>query len=62
MPTNLYGPGDNFHPKNSHVIASLIHRFHNAKVAKKRNIVVWGTGKPFREFLHVDNLATAFVL
>ncbi|SVC29333.1 uncharacterized protein METZ01_LOCUS282187, partial [marine metagenome] len=61
MPTNLYGPGDNFHPKNSHVIASLIHRFHNAKVAKKRNIVVWGTGKPFREFLHVDDMANAAI-
>ena len=61
MPTNLYGPGDNFHPKNSHVIASLIHRFHNAKVSKKRNIVVWGTGKPFREFLHVDDMANAAI-
>ena len=61
MPTNLYGPGDNFHPKNSHVIASLIHRFHNAKVSKKRNIVVWGTGKPFREFLHVDDMARAAI-
>ena len=61
MPTNLYGPGDNFHPKNSHVIASLIHRFHNAKVSNKRNIVVWGTGKPFREFLHVDDMAHAAI-
>ena len=61
MPTNLYGPGDNFHPKNSHVIASLIHRFHNAKVSKERNIVVWGTGKPFREFLHVDDMANAAI-
>ena len=61
MPTNLYGPGDNFHPKNSHVIASLIHRFHNAKVSKKRNIVVWGTGKPFREFLHVDDMSHAAI-
>jgi len=61
MPTNLYGPGDNFHPENSHVIASLIHRFHNAKLDEKSNVLVWGTGKPFREFLHVDDMASAAV-
>ena len=61
MPTNLYGPGDNFHPENSHVIASLIHRFHNAKLEKKSNVLVWGTGKPFREFLHVDDMASAAI-
>tara|TARA_Y100000996_G_scaffold403559_1_gene376649 strand:+ start:1643 stop:2602 length:960 start_codon:yes stop_codon:yes gene_type:complete len=61
MPTNLYGPGDNFHPENSHVIASLIHRFHNAKIDEKSNVQVWGTGKPFREFLHVDDMASAAI-
>ena len=61
MPTNLYGPGDNFHPENSHVIASLIHRFHNAKLDEKSNVLVWGTGKPFREFLHVDDMASAAI-
>lgn len=61
MPTNLYGPGDNFHPENSHVIASLIHRFHNAKLDEKSNVSVWGTGKPFREFLHVDDMASAAI-
>lgn len=61
MPTNLYGPGDNFHPENSHVIASLIHRFHNAKLEEEKNVLVWGTGKPFREFLHVDDMASAAI-
>ena len=61
MPTNLYGPGDNFHPENSHVIASLIHRFHSAKLDEKSNVLVWGTGKPFREFLHVDDMASAAI-
>ena len=61
MPTNLYGPGDNFHPENSHVIASLIHRFHSAKLDQKSNVLVWGTGKPFREFLHVDDMASAAI-
>ncbi|MBT3940250.1 MAG: NAD-dependent epimerase/dehydratase family protein, partial [Pelagibacterales bacterium] len=61
MPTNLYGPGDNFHPKNSHVIAALIDRFHKAKLKNESNILVWGTGKPYREFLHVDDMAAASV-
>ncbi len=57
MPTNLYGPGDNYHPENSHVIPGLIRRFHEAKVAEKPEVAVWGSGKPRREFLHVDDLA-----
>jgi GDP-L-fucose synthase len=61
MPTNLYGPGDNFHPKNSHVIAALIDRFHKAKLKNESNILVWGTGKPYREFLHVDDMAAASI-
>ena len=59
MPTNLYGPGDNYHPENSHVIPGLIHRFHDAKVTSKTNVTLWGTGTPRREFLHVDDLASA---
>ncbi len=61
MPTNLYGPYDNFHPENSHVIPALIRRFHEAKLEDKNNVVVWGTGKPMREFLHVDDMAAASV-
>ena len=61
MPTNMYGPGDNYHPKNSHVIPALIRRFHEAKVNKKENVIVWGTGKPMREFLYVDDMARACV-
>ena len=61
MPTNLYGPGDNYHPEHSHVVAALIRRFHEAKVAGARTVVVWGTGTPRREFLHVDDLADACV-
>ena len=61
MPTNLYGPGDNFHPENSHVLPALIRRFHEAKVACKDHVTVWGSGKPRREFLHVDDLADAAV-
>ena len=61
MPTNLYGPGDNFHPENSHVIPGLIHRFHEAKVQKLQEVVEWGTGKPRREFLYVDDMASACV-
>jgi GDP-L-fucose synthase len=61
MPTNLYGPGDNYHPENSHVPAALIRRFHEAKQAGAAETVVWGTGKPRREFLHVDDLADACV-
>jgi GDP-L-fucose synthase len=61
MPTNLYGPGDNYHPEHSHVPAALIRRFHEAKLAKASAVTVWGTGKPRREFLAVDNLADACV-
>ena len=57
MPTNLYGPGDNFHPENSHVVAALISKFHNAVLSNKKTITLWGTGKPKREFLDVDDLA-----
>lgn len=59
MPTNLYGPGDNYHPENSHVLPALIRRFHDAKVNGRPEVVIWGTGKPRREFLHVDDLADA---
>ncbi|MDC3106339.1 GDP-L-fucose synthase [Gammaproteobacteria bacterium] len=59
MPTNLYGPNDNFHPQNSHVIPGLLRRFHEAKNCKLGEVVAWGTGKPLREFLHVDDLASA---
>lgn len=61
MPTNLYGPGDNYHPEHSHVVAALIRRFHEAKAAGAPEVVVWGTGAPRREFLHVDDLADACV-
>lgn len=59
MPTNLYGPGDNFHPQDSHVIPGLMRRFHEAKVSGAAEVVVWGTGSPRREFLYVDDLADA---
>ena len=59
MPTNLYGPNDNFHPENSHVLAALIRRFHEAKKAGIDEVVIWGTGTPTREFMHVDDLASA---
>jgi len=59
MPTNLYGPNDNFHPQNSHVIPALMRRFHEAKQDNAREVVVWGSGKPKREFLHVDDMAAA---
>ena len=59
MPTNLYGPGDNYHPANSHVLPALIRRFHEAKLAAAPEVVAWGTGSPMREFLHVDDLAEA---
>src|SRR3989339_1076572 len=59
MPTNLYGPGDNFHRENSHVIPSLIRRFHEATLSQSDHVVVWGSGSPLREFLHVDDLADA---
>ena len=61
MPTNLYGPGDNYHPEYSHVAAALLRRFHEAKEAKAASVVVWGTGTPRREFLYVDDLADACV-
>ncbi len=59
MPTNLYGPGDNYHPENSHVIPALIRRFHEAKVAKAPSVAIWGSGTPRREFLYVDDMAAA---
>jgi GDP-L-fucose synthase len=62
MPTNLYGPGDNYHPENSHVVPALIRRFHEAKVRGDEEVVVWGTGTPLRELLHVDDLADAILL
>ncbi|HEX6634304.1 MAG TPA: GDP-L-fucose synthase [Usitatibacter sp.] len=61
MPTNLYGPGDNYHPQNSHVIPALIRRFHEAKESAAPEVVIWGTGKPRREFLYVDDMAEACV-
>lgn len=61
MPTNLYGPGDNYHPENSHVIPALIRRFHEAKVSGEKEVVIWGTGRPKREFLHVDDMASASI-
>lgn len=59
MPTNLYGPNDNYHPENSHVLAAFIRRFHEAKHARSSSVTIWGTGTPLREFLHVDDLASA---
>jgi GDP-L-fucose synthase len=61
MPTNLYGPGDNYHPENSHVIPALIRRFHEAKMNRSPEVVIWGTGTPRREFLYVDDMAAASV-
>ena len=61
MPTNLYGPGDNYHPENSHVIPALIRRFHEAKINNQAKVIVWGTGTPKREFLYVDDMARACV-
>lgn len=61
MPTNLYGPGDNYHPENSHVIPALLRRFHEAKVANAPEVAIWGTGTPRREFLYVDDMAAASV-
>lgn len=61
MPTNLYGQNDNFHPDNSHVIPALIRRFHNATISKANEVVIWGSGTPMREFLHVDDMAAASV-
>ena len=61
MPTNLYGPNDNFHPENSHVIPALIRRFHEAKLSNLSEVIAWGSGKPMREFLHVDDMAAASI-
>ena len=61
MPTNLYGPGDNYHPENSHVIPALIRRFHEAKMSHAPEVLIWGTGTPKREFLYVDDMAAASV-
>ena len=61
MPTNLYGENDNFHPENSHVIPAMMRRFHQAKIDQAEQVVIWGSGKPMREFLHVDDMASACV-
>ena len=61
MPTNLYGPGDNYHPVNSHVLPALINRIHQAKENREESVSIWGTGTPRREFLHVDDLASALI-
>jgi len=61
MPTNLYGPGDNYHPENSHVIPGLIYRFYKAKISNLESVTIWGTGTPKREFLYVDDLAQASI-
>ncbi|WP_332445866.1 GDP-L-fucose synthase family protein [Sphaerochaeta sp.] len=61
MPTNLYGPNDNYHPQNSHVLPALLRRFHEAKVSNSPSVTIWGTGTPLREFLYVDDLAEACV-
>jgi GDP-L-fucose synthase len=61
MPTNLYGPGDNYHPENSHVIPALIRRFHEAKISNAPYVMIWGTGTPMREFLYVDDMAAASI-
>ena len=61
MPTNLYGPGDNYHPENSHVLPAMIRRFHEAKLADAPEVMIWGTGRAKREFLYVDDMAEACV-
>ena len=61
MPTNLYGPHDNFHPENSHVVPALLRRFHEAKINGDKEVIAWGSGKPMREFLHVDDMAEATI-
>jgi GDP-L-fucose synthase len=61
MPTNLYGPGDNYHPENSHVIPALLRRFHEAKISNTPEVMIWGTGTSRREFLYVDDMARACV-
>jgi GDP-L-fucose synthase len=62
MPTNLYGPGDNFHPDHSHVIPGMMRRFHEAKMNNSKEVVIWGTGSPKREFLYVDDLAEGLIM
>lgn len=62
MPTNLYGPGDNFHPDHSHVIPGMMRRFHEAKIKRAKEVIIWGSGQPRREFLHVDDLADALLV
>ena len=62
MPCNMYGPNDNYHPKNSHVLAALIKKFYLAKKNKKKKVEIWGTGKPLREFMHVDDFAEAIII
>lgn len=62
MPTNLYGPGDNYHPTHSHVIPGLIHRIHTAKINKQKAVEIWGSGKPRREFLYIDDMAEACII
>ncbi len=61
MPTNLYGPGDNYHPENSHVLPALLRKFHEAKTHGNKSVTIWGTGTPLREFMHVDDLADALI-
>jgi len=61
IPTNLYGPNDNYHPKDSHVLAALLRKFHTGKISNAKEVIIWGTGKPEREFLYVDDLADACV-
>lgn len=61
MPTNLYGENDNFHPENSHVIPAMMRRFHEAKINNEKEVIIWGSGKPMREFLHVDDMAAASI-
>jgi GDP-L-fucose synthase len=61
MPTNLYGPGDNYHPENSHVVPAMLRRFHEAKLGGAPSVAIWGTGTPRREFLYVDDMAAACV-
>jgi GDP-L-fucose synthase len=61
MPTNLYGPGDNYHPQNSHVLPALIRRFHEAKLNQVPEVAIWGTGTPLREFLHADDAAAGIL-
>jgi GDP-L-fucose synthase len=61
MPTNLYGPGDNYHPENSHVVPALIRKFHKAKIDNLAKVIIWGSGKPKREFLYVDDMAAACI-